>query len=47
MLVIILSLSEVMIQRWPKERQEKGIEDNDDDKPMRKHCYRGASGNFV
>jgi hypothetical protein len=38
MLVIMLTLGEVVVQHWPKERQEKGIQDNDDDKPMRKHC---------
>jgi hypothetical protein len=41
MLVIMLSLGEVMIQRWPKERQEKGVQDNDDDQPMTKHYCRG------
>jgi hypothetical protein len=41
MLVIMLPLGEMVVQDWPKERHEKGIQDNDDDKPMTKHCCRG------
>jgi hypothetical protein len=41
MLVTMLPLGEVVVQHWSKERHEKSIHDNDDDKSMTKHCCRG------
>jgi hypothetical protein len=42
MLVIMLSLGKVVVEHWPKERQEKGVQDNDDDQPMTKHSCKGS-----
>jgi hypothetical protein len=37
MLVIMLPLGEVVIKQWPKERENKGIQGSNHDKPMTKH----------
>jgi hypothetical protein len=43
MLVIMLTLGEMVVQHWPKERREEGTDGSDHDKPMTQHHSRGCS----
>jgi hypothetical protein len=41
MLVTMLPLGKMVIQHWPKEREDKGIQGSNHDKPITKHQRRG------
>jgi hypothetical protein len=42
MLVIMLPLGKMVVQQWPKEREDKGIQGSNHNKPMAEHHCRGC-----